>query len=117
MTVRDSIVAALATVPGLLPSITNPPAPVAGSAWPQWTITNYQGGKLCDLAVHDYDVVIVLPNDVREETVESADGFLPIVQRALSRVGTVVSAQPVTIQMESAAAMPGIRVRLTPRRR
>src|SRR5262245_56614296 len=105
MTARDAIVAALATVPSLTPTSTTPVAPVPGSAWPRWVITNYQGGKLCALAVHDYDVWVALPNDVPEETVEAADGLLPIVVAALAKVGTVVSAQPVAIQNEDTSTM------------
>jgi len=117
MTARDAIVEALGTVTGLTPSTTTPVAPVPGSAWPRWVITNYQGGKLCALAVHDYDVWVVLPNDVPEETVETADGLLAEVATALGKVGTVISAQPVAIQLDDASTMPGFRVRLTPRKR
>lgn len=117
MTAREAIVTALGTVPGLAPSVTNPQAPTPGAAWPRWVTTNYQNGKLCALAVPDYDVYIVLPNDVAEETVESADGLLPAIAAALGRVGTVISAQPVAIQLDDSSTMPGLRVRLTPRKK
>lgn len=116
MTARDDIAAALATVPGLTPTVATPVAPVPGNAWPRWVVTNYQRGKLSSLPVPDYDVWVVLPNDAPETTVETADGLLPQVAAALGKVGTVVSAQPVAIALEDTSTMPGIRVRLTPRK-
>jgi hypothetical protein len=116
MTARESIMGALATVPGLVPTATTPVAPAPGSAWPRWVVTNYQNGKLANLAVNDYDVFVVLPNDAPEETVEAADGLLPSVVAALAKVGTVVSGRPVAVQIESGSTLPGIAVRLTPRK-
>lgn len=117
MSARDAIVAALGTVPGLAPSTTNPPAPGAGSAWPRWVETQYQNGKLCTPGVNVYDVFVVLPNDAPEETVETADGLLPQIAGALARVGTVTNASPVAIALDEGSTMPGLRIRLTPRKR
>lgn len=115
MSGRTRIVEALATVPGLNPSVTNPDAPVAGSAWPVWVIARYLAGKLSRPWANDYDVLLVLPAGYAATTVESADGFLPVVAAALSRVGVVQTAEPVAIQVADSSTMPGLRIRVTPR--
>jgi len=116
MSGRKRIVEALATVEGISAHITNPDAPVAGDAWPVWVISNYTG-KLCSVAVADYDVLCILPAAYAPTTVESGDGFLPLLATALSKVGTVQTAEPVAIQIADSSTMPGLRIRVTPRER
>lgn len=115
MTARQAIVDALGTVPGLAPTSTHPKAPTPGVCWPRWVETRYQNGKLCNLAVADYDVYVILPNAAMETTVETSDGLLPQVATALGKIGTVALANPVAIQFDEGSTMPGFVVRVTPR--
>lgn len=112
---RQAIVDALATVEGVSPHYTNPDAPVAGDAWPVWVIANFSG-KLCRVVVNDFDVLAILPASYAPTTVESGDGLMPLLATALSKVGTVQTAEPVAIQVADSSTMPGLRVRVTPRK-
>lgn len=114
MSGRSRIIEALKTVEGINPHATTPDAPTAGDAWPVWTITNY-GGKLSMLAVNEYAVLVLLPAGHALSTVELADGLTPQVAAALSKIGTVTTAEPVAIQVATGSVMPGLRLRVTPR--
>lgn len=115
MSGRDKLVAALATVPGLTATATNPDTPVAGSAWPVWVMARFQAGKLSHPYVNDYDVHVVLPSGYIATTVESGDGFVPVVAAALKTVGLVQTAEPIAIQVADSSTMPALRIRVTPR--
>jgi hypothetical protein len=114
MSGRARIVEALATVEGISPHATNPDAPIAGDAWPVWVIANFSG-KLSRLPVNDFDVLCILPASYAPTTVESADGFMPLLATALGKVGTVQTAEPVAIQVADSSTMPGLRIRVTAR--
>jgi len=111
---RARIVEALNTVEGLTATPTTPDTPSKGSAWPVWEMTRF-AGKLALVPVNDYAVLVVLPNGYAPETVEQADGFLPMVAAALAKVGTLTTAEPVAIQIADSSTMPGLRFRITPR--
>jgi hypothetical protein len=78
-------------------------------------MARYQAGKLKAPWANDYDVLVCLPAAYAPTTVESGDGFLPVVAAALSSVGLVQTAEPVAIQVADSSTMPGLRIRVTPR--
>jgi hypothetical protein len=114
MSGRSLIVEALETVEGLSVTTTTPDTPVRGSAWPVWVMARF-AGKLSLVPVNDFDVLVILPNGYLPETVEQADGFMPMVAAALSKVGTVTTAEPIAIQVADSSTMPALRFRITPR--
>jgi hypothetical protein len=109
---RASIVTALSLVPGLTAYSTTPDQAVAGAAWPRWVQTTYDG-PLCSLARDQYDVLVTLPADYVQHTVDQGDGYRDTVAMALLAVGTVQYAEPVQINLDDQQAMPGLRLRLT----
>lgn len=111
---RARIVEALGTVEGINAHASAPDAPVAGDAWPVWVIAN-MAGKLALVPVNSYDVLTILPAGYSISTVERADGLMPMLVSALSKVGTVPTAEPVQIQVADSSIMPGLRIRITPR--
>lgn len=111
---RQAIVDALATVPGLTPSVVMPDTPVAGAAWPVWSESAYRAGKLANPLGHTYDVRVILPDGATLDTVDAGDGLVEQVMSALSKVGTVETAGPVQIIFDpNALIMPGITARVT----
>jgi hypothetical protein len=72
------------------------------------------GGKLSRPLSHTYEVRVVLPAAYHPDTVDAADGLIDQVCAALSKVGTVDVAQPVSIVFEqNQTQMPGLLVRVT----
>jgi hypothetical protein len=114
MSGRARIVEALATVEGINAHPSAPDAPVAGDAWPRWVTSTY-AGKLSLVLTHQYDVLAILPAGYAATTVEQADGLLPMLSAALAKVGTLATAEPVSIQVADSSTMPGLRIRMTPR--
>jgi hypothetical protein len=110
---RDEIKAALATVPGLIPTDTTPKAPTPGACWPRWVQSRFTG-KLRFLPTSDYDVLVVLPAGASEVSVEAADGLMAAVAAALLKIGTVDYCQPVSLTFDEGTTMPGLQFRTTP---
>jgi hypothetical protein len=109
---RSAIVAALDAVEGLTGYPNVPDQATAGAAWPRWVQTTYDGA-LCSLAKDQYDVLVTLPGDYLEHTVDQGDGYRDTVAMALLPVGRVQYAEPVQITFADQQAMPGLRLRLT----
>jgi hypothetical protein len=111
---RDAIVAALDSVDGLTGYPLMPDQATAGAAWPRWVQTTYDGA-LCTLARDVYDVVVILPGDYLEHTVDQGDGFRDVAARALMNLGHISLAEPVQVTFDDRQTMPGLRFRLTAR--
>jgi hypothetical protein len=109
---RQAVLDALSSIPGLVPMTTMPDTPMAGAAWPVWAESRYGAGKLARPLTHTYEVRVILPAGWLPETVDTADGLVSQLCDALSLVGTVDLASPVTIQFDNATSMPGINVRV-----
>jgi hypothetical protein len=91
-----------------------PDTPDAGAAWPVWAESRYTGGKLSRPLTHTYEVRVILPAAYHPDTVDAADGLVEQVCAALSKIGAVDVAQPVSIVFEqNATQMPGLLVRVT----
>jgi len=113
-TARESIRAALARVPGVTAYAAAPDNPVDFDAFPRWALTNYTGGKLRNLAVHEYDALVILPAGYEPDTVAQGDTLLDAVARELRTIGEVRTADPVSLGQPT-APMPALRVRVVPR--
>jgi hypothetical protein len=113
-TSRLAIVEALKTVPGLSVHHTAPDNPHAWDAFPRWAITNYTGGRLQWLGVHEYDALVILPAGYEPDTVEQGDALLDHVAAALLTVGEVRAADPIQLTFNAGTAMPALRVRVVP---
>lgn len=111
MTTREDIAEALAAVPELVPTLTNPDTVLAGAAWPRWVRTDFQG-RLAGDAESQWDVFVALPAGYLPDTVEAGDGLTSEVADALTQVGDVTSAEPVTIGFDDQTSSPGLRFRL-----
>lgn len=113
---RESIRAALAAVPGLAAYGAAPDNPVDFDAFPRWALTNYTGGKLRNLAVHEYDALVILPAGYEPDTVAEGDALLDLVAKALAVVAEVRTADPVVLTFgPNQTPMPALRVRVLPR--
>lgn len=111
---RQAVVDALATIDGLTPTLAMPDTPDAGSAWPVWAESRYRDGKLSRPLTHTYEVRVILPAAYHPDTVDASDGLVDQVCTALSKVGNVDVAQPVSVVFEqNQTAMPGLLVRVT----
>lgn len=110
---RQSVLDALATVPGLVPVVTMPDTPMAGAAWPVWSESRYRDGKLSRPLTHTYEVRVILPAGWLPETVDTADGVVEALAAALSVAGTVDVVSPVQIAFDNGTSMPGINARVT----
>ena len=111
---RTAIVDALRTVAGLNVYATAPDSPVAFDAFPRWAVTNYVGGRLSSLAVHEYDAIVVLPAGYEPDTVAQGDSLLDLVASALLDVGEVQAADPISLTFQAGSAVPALRVRIVP---
>lgn len=113
-TARQAIVDALSTVDGLhvYPSVPDQPQPF--DAFPRWSITNYTGGRLTYLAVHEYDALVVLPAGYEPDTVAQGDSLLDLVVMALQPVGRVETAEPIRLTFDTGTAAPALRVHVVP---
>jgi hypothetical protein len=113
-TARLAVVDALATIDGLTATPSMPDTPDAGSAWPVWSESRYRDGKLSHPLAHTYEVRVILPAAYHPDTVDAADGLIEQVCNALSKVGTVDVANPVSLVFEqNQTSMPGLSVRVT----
>lgn len=110
---RAALVAALASVEGIAADSLAPDQATAGSAWPRWVQTTFRGA-LCELALHEYDVFVVLPADYAAHTVDNGDRLRDAVAPALLALqGVVIDyAEPVQVTFSDSQAMPGIRFRV-----
>lgn len=112
---RDAVVAALATVPGIEAHPVTPAPPAPGQGWPRWVFSRLSGGKLSNPLVATYDALVTLPPGLTAETVDAADALIPQLVDALARIGLVDTIEPVLITVQNGAALPAVRVRITPR--
>lgn len=112
---RAAIVDALKTVTKLQVYPSAPDNPQAWDAFPRWALTNYTGGRLSWLAVHEYDVLVVLPAGYEPDTVDQGDVLLDLVVDALRTVGVVQSAEPIRATFDAGQGVPALRVRIVPR--
>lgn len=110
-----AIVAALATVPGLVPSEGPPDVATDGAAWPRWAETIYLGGKLAHRAVSTFDVIVVMASGYGPNTTAAALEIRDTIAAALGKAGRVERAEPVLVSFGDGNDMPAIRYRLTPR--
>lgn len=110
--VRSRLVAALATIPGITAYPVVPDQATAGAAWPKWIQTVYQNGKLCQLAVDTYDVLVTLPASYIGVTVDQGDAFRDVVAEAVFPVGQVQLIEPVSITFQDRQTMPALRLRV-----
>jgi hypothetical protein len=111
---RTAIVDALGRVGGLNVYATAPDQPTAFDAFPRWAVTNYVGGRLGSLAVHEYDAIVVLPAGYEPDTVAQGDSLLDRVASALLPVGEVQAADPISLTFQAGSAVPALRVRVVP---
>lgn len=91
-----------------------PDVATAGSAWPRWVQTTYRG-RLCSVAIDDFDVYVVLPADYLDTTVDQGDAFRDVVEPALAPVAVIAYSEPVAVQFNDQQTMPGLRFRVTSR--
>src|SRR5262245_20198660 len=112
---RTVLVAALATVPGLSATPDVPDVPTEGAAWPAWVQTTFDGTLLLPGRA-TFDVYVLLPAGAHRTTVETADGLLGQVVRALWLSAIVQLAEPVQVRFETNQTMPGLRLRVIMRR-
>jgi hypothetical protein len=108
---RTQIVTALATVPSLTASPQVPDVPTEGAAWPVWVQTTFDG-VLALPGRGTFDVYALLPAGYIATTVETADGLLGQLVRALWALCVVQLAEPVTVRFDNQTQMPGLRLRV-----
>jgi hypothetical protein len=113
-TVRQTLTAALATVPGKSATPSVPDQATAGAAWVKWIQTTYDG-KLELPGTYTYEILLSLPADYLAETVDQGDRFLEALIPALWPVCRIVYAEPVSITFNDRQSAPGLRLRVTTR--
>jgi hypothetical protein len=111
---RQTLVDALGAVQGLTATPSAPDVATAGATWPVWALTDY-AGRLGAPSRRTYDVFVVLPAGYLPDTVDQADGLVDQVAGALWPVAVIQTAEPVQIQFDDSAVMPGLRVRVIAR--
>jgi len=109
---RGALVAALASVDGLVSYATAPAQATAGAAWPKWVQTTYDG-HIDTLARDTYEILVTLPASYAEQTVDEGDGYRDLVAFALMPVARVTFAEPAQITFNDRQTMPGLRLRVT----
>jgi hypothetical protein len=109
---RAAIVTVLDGLAGLTAYPVMPDQATAGAAWPRWVQTTYDGA-LCRLSKHPSEVMVTLPADYADTTVDQGDAYRDVVAMALVPLGQVQFAEPVLIQFADRQTMPGLRLRLT----
>lgn len=109
---RQTLIDALAAVPGLSAGASAPDVATPGAAWPRWVQTTYNG-RLCAVQADSYDVYAVLPADYAAATVESGDELRDLIEPALLRVCQLAYSEPVAVQFNDNQTMPGLRFRVT----
>lgn len=113
MTTRDAIVAALATVPELAPSSTQPDVVVAGAAWPVWRSTVWRNQVRDGVRDLSWYAVVVLPNASRDATVAEADPIVETIGQALADAELgVLSVAPTSIAVSNGDPIPALRYTL-----
>lgn len=113
---RELLVAALNTVPEITAYATAPDNPVAWDAFPRWALSNYSNaGRLGSPAVHEYDVLVILPAGYEPDTVAQGDSLLDQVAEALWPIAEVRTADPVQLTFGTTSAVPALRIRVLPR--
>lgn len=112
--VRQSLVDALAAVPGVSAGTAAPDVATAGAAWPRWVQSTYNG-RLCTVTADTYDVFVVLPGDYLTTTVDRGDELRDLIEPALMAVPrSVISySEPVAVQFNDSQTMPGLRFRVS----
>jgi hypothetical protein len=110
---RTALVNALNSA-GLNATAYAPDSPTENAAWPQWSITNWNG-HVCDPARYTFDVYAVLGAGDPETTVAAGDALVSQVAPALWPVAVIQSAEPVLITFADQTTMPGIRFRVVSR--
>jgi hypothetical protein len=112
LSARGDLVAALASVEGLVAYRTAPAQATAGAAWPKWVQTTYDG-HIDTLGRDTYEILVTLPASYAEQTVDEGDGFRDVVAFALMPVARVTFAEPAQITFNDRQTMPGLRLRVT----
>ncbi len=112
---RDLLVAALATVEGINALQTAPDNPQPFDAFPRWALSDFTRGRLGTPAVHEYDVLVVLPAGYEPDTVAQGDSLLDLVALALWPVAEVQTADPIQLTFGTTTAVPALRIRVVPR--
>lgn len=113
-TARQMIVDALQEIPTLQVYSSSPDNPTAWDAFPRWTVTNYTGGRLGTIAVHEYDVLVILPAGYEADTVEQGDTILDAVAEVLIGIGRIDVAEPVRLTFDTGSTTPALRVHVVP---
>lgn len=108
---RTQLVQALASVPSLTASPTVPDVPTEGAAWPVWVQTTFDG-VLSLPGRGTFDIYALLPAGYVTTTVETADGLLGDLARALWQLCVVQLAEPVQVRFDNQTTMPGLRLRV-----
>lgn len=112
---RAVLVAALAAVDGVTAHATAPDNPVAFDAFPRWALSDYRAGRLGMTAVHQYDVLVILPAGYEPDTVTQGDSLLDTITAALWDVAEIQNADPIQLTFGNQSPMPALRIRVVPR--
>lgn len=84
MTARERIVAALATVPELSASPTQPATIAAWAAWPVWRMTTWRNQVRDGARETTWYALVALPGTDRAGTVDAADPMVERIGQALA---------------------------------
>jgi hypothetical protein len=111
VTTRADIVAALATVPGLSPSLTKTGPISAGDAWPIWTGTRYLNAVPDGLRERSWYVLVALPDAGLDVTTVEGDALIESVGMALIGAGLqIVLVEPARTQVtDTSSGVPVLR--------
>lgn len=112
---RAVLVAALAATDGITAHETAPDNPAAFDAWPRWALSDFHRGRLGLVAIHEYDVLVILPAGYEPDTVTQGDSLLDVMARALWDVADVGNADPIQLTFGNQSPMPALRIRVIPR--
>jgi hypothetical protein len=108
---RALIVQALASITELSATPSVPDVPTEGAAWPVWVQSTFDG-VLALPGRATFDVYALLPAGYALHTVETGDGLLGQLVRALWGITVVQLAEPVQVRFENQTTMPGLRLRV-----
>lgn len=114
-TARGALVAALAAVDGIAAHPSAPDNPAAFDAFPRWALSDYKRGRLGVVAVHEYDVLVILPAGYEPDTVTQGDSLLDRIAAGLWDVAEIQNADPVQLTFGNQTPMPALRIRVIPR--
>lgn len=110
---RTALVAALAAA-GLHAGQVAPDSPTPGAAWPQWTLTEWNG-HLAKPSRYSFAVYAVLQAGDASTTVADADALVERVAPHLMPSFLIQTAEPVLITFADRTTMPGVRFRVITR--